>query len=158
MDIDRMAGRRRRRGTAPGTQRHTRHLIDLSLHMFVSLRSCDRHDGANGRSTRLWDDMPPLFSEKGDQFGRPAVNFYADERTRTSTRLLPQRPERCASTSSATSALEAGILLSGVETVKQPRFSTRVPLESRAARRSRTRNVRRSSAPILRRRPTGRRG
>ena len=52
-------------------------------------------------------------SEKGDRFGRPTVNFYADERTRTSTRLLPQRPERCASTSSATSALEAGILLAG---------------------------------------------
>ena len=35
----------------------------------------------------------------------------ADERTRTSTELLPQRPERCASTSSATSATEVGILL-----------------------------------------------
>jgi len=24
-------------------------------------------------------NMPPLFNEKGDRFGRPAVNFYADE-------------------------------------------------------------------------------
>ena len=47
----------------------------------------------------------------------------ADERTRTSTRLLPQRPERCASTNSATSAPEVGILLAGVEAVKQPSFS-----------------------------------
>jgi hypothetical protein len=25
--------------------------------------------------------MTPLFSEKGDRFGRPAVSFYANERT-----------------------------------------------------------------------------
>ena len=44
----------------------------------------------------------------------------ADERTRTSTRLLPQRPERCASTNSATSALELRILLIEIEGVKRP--------------------------------------
>src|SRR5262245_42840744 len=82
--------------------------------------------------------------------------FNADERTRTSTRLLPQRPERCASTSSATSALEVRILLAGVEAVKQAGFSTRVPPESLAARRSRRRNAHRSSSQALRRRPTGR--
>src|SRR5262245_6902983 len=81
--------------------------------------------------------------------------FNADERTRTSTRLLPQRPERCASTSSATSAPEVRILLSEVGTVKQPRFSIRALLESRAARRSRTRNAHRSSSQVLRLRPTG---
>src|SRR5215813_6056951 len=55
---------------------------------------------------------------------RPFYKVDADERTRTSTRLLPQRPERCASTSSATSALEVRILLARVEAVKQERFSS----------------------------------
>src|SRR5262245_1346262 len=71
--------------------------------------------------------------------------FNADERTRTSTRLLPQRPERCASTSSATSALEVRILLIEIKAVKQARShrpsSGQVPPESRAKPRSQTRNV-----------------
>jgi hypothetical protein len=100
--------------------------------------------------TKLWT------SEKLNAESKGIIN--ADERTRTSTRLLPQRPERCASTNSATSAPEVGILLSGVETVKQPRFLIRVLLESRVARRRRTRNAHRSSGRVLRRRPTGRCG
>src|SRR5262245_22825984 len=56
--------------------------------------------------------------EKGDQVLIAPLDFDADERTRTSTRLLPQRPERCASTNSATSALKVGIVLTMIAPVK----------------------------------------
>jgi hypothetical protein len=61
-------------------------------------------------------------------FDRPLEKFDADERTRTSTRLLPQRPERCASTNSATSALKVGILLAAIEPVKHETYPARSPI------------------------------
>jgi len=36
--------------------------------------------------------MTPLFIEKGDRFGRPAVNFYADERTGAHSRYPSRNP------------------------------------------------------------------
>ena len=64
-------------------------------------------------------EIQELYLKEIKRLGR---GLNADERTRTSTRLLPQRPERCASTSSATSALKVGIVLTRIETVKEARF------------------------------------
>src|SRR5262249_40363797 len=123
--------------------------------------------------------------ERGDHSDHP-LRLHADERTRTSTELLPQRPERCASTSSATSATamahttnrSPGVSRQKALSTKQnisdikkylrvlltayclllTAFSAPALPESHVTRRSRTRNVHRKSNPAPRRRSIDRSG